>query len=125
MRGIKKRGGGKWKKRAIFIVLLVLFAVLLNSVFKVYKKKQEAEKALAQSGAELAELQNREEFLEDSLRSLDTQEGLEFEIRRRLNVAGAGEGVAIIVEESQSASSTVPEKSFWQKTKDFFTELFE
>lgn len=125
MKGIKRKGEGKWKKVAIFIALTLVFGVLSNSVYKVYHKRKEAGKALSQAKEELTELESREQFLGQTLERLETEEGIEFEIRRRLNVAGAGESVAIIVEEGQNASTPPPQKSFWQKTKDFFGGLFE
>src|SRR3989344_3044414 len=125
MRGIKTKENGRWKRVAIFVALLLLFGVLSNSVYKVYQKKKEVEKALAQMQAEKLELENRNNFLEDSLEKLKTKEGIEFEIRKKLNVAEAGEGVAIIVEEESTTSAPSAKISPWQKFKNFFTGLFE
>ena len=125
MRGIKNRESGKWKKVAVFLVLLLVFSVLLNSVRKVYNKKKNAEIALARMETEALELRERSEFLKGALEKLETREGIEFEIRKKLNVAGAGESVAVIVEEGPSASSSKLSASPWQKFKNFFVELFE
>ena len=125
MRGIKNRESGKWKKVAVFLVLLLVFSVLLNSVRKVYNKKKNAEIALARMETEALELRERSEFLKGALEKLETREGIEFEIRKKLNVAGAGESVAVIVEEGPSTSSSKLSTSTWQKFKNFFVELFE
>lgn len=125
MRGVKTRESGKWKKISIFVILLVTSVFLLNSVNNVYQKKKEADKALARMQEQMLEMQKREEFLVGSLERLKTDEGLKFEIRKKLNVAEAGESVAIIVDEEKTASATSPSVSSWQKFKNFFSWLFE
>jgi len=124
MKGIKKRDNGKWKKLVIFFVLFLVFGLLLNSVSKVYKKKQEAERTLVRMEQQAAELKQRNEFLKKSLEKLATEDGVKFEIRKKLNVAEVGESVAIIVEEKPIASTPNPQISSWQKFKNFFVELF-
>ena len=125
MRGIKTKENGRWKRIAIFVALLLVFVVLLNSVNRVYKKKKEVEKALTQMQSEMVALEDRNEFLKNSLEKLKTKEGVEFEIRKKLNVAEVGESVAIIVEEESTEITPKPKISFWQKIKDFFGGLFE
>jgi len=125
MRGIKTKESGRWKRIAIFVALLLVIVVLLNSVHRVYKKKNEVKEALTQMQAEKMELENRSEFLKDSLEKLKTTEGVEFEIRKKLNVAEVGESVAIIVEEEPIETTPTPQTSPWQKIKKFFEGLFD
>lgn len=125
MRGIKTRESGKWKKISVFIILLIIFIFLLNSVHNVYKKKKEADGALAHMKEQVVDLGKREKFLADSLERLTTNDGIKFEIRKKLNVAEVGESVAVIVDENQSASTTNQSVSSWQKIKNFFSSLFE
>lgn len=125
MRGIKTRGQGKWKRLGIFLILLLIFGALLNSVRKVYNKKAGAEKALARMQAEIKTLEDRQKFLENELDRLATDEGVKFEIRKKLNVSEAGESVALIINEDASAPALPPSLSVWQKLKNFFVWLFE
>jgi cell division protein FtsB len=125
MRGIKSKESGKWKRLAVFLILLLVFGVLLNSVRKVYQKKQAVQEVLARMEKEMFNLENRDKYLKDSLQKLTTQEGIELEIRKKLNVAQAGESIAIIVDEEQPAAATNTKISTWQKIKDFFTELLK
>ena len=125
LRGVKNKERGKWKKLAVFLALLIIFGVLLNSMMGVYKKKKVAQEALVRMEKEAAELQDREKFLETSLEKLATQEGLEFEIRKKLNMAQIGESVAVIVGEEQPVPTPNIIISSWQKLKDFFIKLFE
>jgi len=125
MRGIKNKESGKWKRLGVFLVLLFIFGVLLNSAVGVYRKKQAAQEALARMEKEMADLESRDKSLKDSLQKLTTQEGIDFEMRKKLNVAQAGESVAIVVEEPQPATTSSLQISAWQKIKDFFADLFK
>ena len=124
MRGIKNRGSDKLKKMAVFLALLLVLGFLLNSVRKVYNKKEEAQKLLVRMEKEKAELEERGKFLQESLTKLQTKEGLEFEMRKKLNVAEEGESVAIIVDEEQAVPASNLKISPWQKIKDFLVGLF-
>ncbi len=125
MRGIKNRNSAKVKKLAIFLALFLVLGIFLNSLVNVYQKKKEAAEALARMEEERMELSDRAAELEETLARLETKEGLDFEIRKRLNVAAAGENVAIIVEESSGAPLPQPEKSVWDKIREFFENLFD
>lgn len=125
LKGIKNRENEKWKKIAICLALVLVLGLLINSVSKVYKKKKEAERALVRMENQAAELKERDEFLRDSLEKLSTEEGIEFEIRKKLNVAEVGESVAIIVEEKLATSTPTAKISPWQKFKNFFTDIFK
>jgi len=125
MHGIRTKEKNKWKKVLLCAVLFIALVFLANSVRKVYEKKREVDRALTQMKEEITELEKRGEYLDDSMQKLSTREGLEFEIRKKLNVAQAGEGVAIIVENDQSATTTQTRTPIWSQIKNFFTEIFE
>lgn len=122
MRGVKTKENTKWKRIGLFLLVFLVMILLLNSVKNVYKKKIEAEETLARMNSEVAELQDRKNDLNQSLERLKTEEGMKFEMRKRLNVSEHGESVAIIVND-ESKNSVKTEKTFWQKTKDFFANL--
>src|SRR4030042_2253669 len=123
MRGIKNKESGKWKKAVFFFVLLLMLIVLLNSVKNVYQKKKTAEEILVRMEKETENLRDREEYLKESLARLATQEGIKFEMRKKLNVAEVGESVAIIVDEEEAASVSDIKISTWQKIKNFLADL--
>ena len=74
---------------------------------------------------EMQELAEREHFLKDSQNKLSKNEGIEFELRQKLGVAGAGESVVIIVNEEMSAPEDVLSKSLWDRLQDLWHFLFE
>ncbi len=125
MRGVKRKNEGDWKKYGTFFLLLTLLIVLSNSARKVYNKKVEAENALARMHEDDRELGERKKILETNLQRIQTNEGLEFEIRKKFNVARVGEAVAIIVDEGSTSQDSAISTSFWQKFKNFFINIFK
>jgi hypothetical protein len=125
MHGIKTKESGKWKRVCVFFILLLVFGVLVNSVRKVYNKKTESAAALARMEKEVADLKNRQKYLAGDLQKLKTIEGMAFEMRKKLNVAEAGESVAIIVDDGKPTETSPIQISGWQKFKNFVVELFK
>lgn len=121
MKSIKNRGENKWKKIAFFLMLFLVFGLLLNSVKNVYNKKEAAQTLLTKMNREKTKLEERNKFLQESLSKLETEEGIKFAMRKKLNVAEVGESVAIIVDEKPKTSAITPISSFWQKFKNFFS----
>lgn len=105
--------------------LLILLLVLSNSARNVYKKKKSAEETLVRIEREAEELKSRDAFLKKSIERITTQEGLEFEIRKKLNVAEIGESVAIIVDQGSSTVADNSQTSAWQKFRNFWVKLFK
>ena len=90
-----------WRRVAYSSVGLVVLAILIllmgRSTWRVYnrwdKSRQDNTSTKARHEAELA----RQAKLEEDLKRLSTERGLEEEIRRSFQVAKPGEGVLIIV----------------------------
>lgn len=125
MRGVNTKSKDTLKKLAVFVLLVFIILLLSNSVRKVYTKKRGAEETLARMNTEMQELKMRKESLEEFANRLQTNEGVEFELRKKFNVAGTGENVAIVVDENASSSGSLSPESLWQKLKDFVINLFE
>ncbi len=125
MRGIKTKQSGKWRRVALFYLLVLVLVMLLNSLFNVYEKKKGAEEALVKMEGDLKELGERQKYLGGYLDRLSTKEGIEFEVRKKFNVAEAGESVAIIVEEEVAPNDTETKETRWQRFKGFWSGLFD
>ncbi|MEK7634836.1 MAG: hypothetical protein AAB446_00140 [Patescibacteria group bacterium] len=125
MRGIKTKDNNKWKKIAAVSALFLVLIILANSVRKVYNKRVESEATLVRMKNELKNLEDRQKNLSASLERLKTVDGLEFEMRKKLNVAQAGESVAIIVDSPEPTMTSVVQISGWQKFKNFVVGLFK
>ena len=58
-----------------------------------------------ESKEEKTKLEERDKYLKESVRRIATQEGIEFEMRKKLNVAAVGENVAIIVGQKEEINA--------------------
>ena len=78
------------------VILAVLLLLLLHSVWGVFTKSQISKAARERAEKELQALETRQEVLSQELQRLNTEAGVEAEIRERFQVAKQGEGVIII-----------------------------
>ena len=120
----KERESQKWRKITSFILLIIVFLLLLNSVYKVYNKKRKIDSALAQSRDELRELQERENQLIGLKDRINTRDGLEYELRKKFGVAKVDESVVIIVDKQNKGDIDTTSESLWEKIKNFWYSIF-
>jgi len=121
----KKKFKSKIYSMPVLILLVIIFALLINSVVNVYRKEKDSEKYVSESQRELAVLLTREKFLESKIDSLNTVEGREIEIREKFNVVKDGEKVIIIIEDENSTSlDSVDNRNWFFKAKDFLIGLW-
>jgi hypothetical protein len=117
MRGLNKKGNSRFKKVLVFVALLIVLLVLVNSTRKVYQKRQSVTEALAKMNTDINELKDRELFLKDSEERLSVNEGLEIEIKKKFSMARVGESVAVIIEEDSEQEEKEDDSGFWNKLK--------
>lgn len=102
-------------------ILFVIMLFTLRSTWSVYQKQRESEVLKAISEKKVMELELRKKEINDNIQALNTEEGLEKEIRSKFNVVKENENMVVILDDANKdnyeASTT---KSFWQKVKDFF-----
>lgn len=85
----------------ITLILLFLAIVLLfNSVYKVYKKEVLSRENLQKTEIESRELQDKINRLQASVNFLQTDEGVEAELRSKFRAVKDGESVTVIVDDS-------------------------
>jgi len=87
-----------YSKVSIAILVIVLFFVG-KSVLSAYKKYSISREASVETEERLDELEERKHDLSTKLEDLNTDRGVEEELRNRFQVAKPGEKVLIIVEE--------------------------
>lgn len=93
----------------------------MHATYGVYKKERLTRINLEQVENEKSNLDNRYYALEKSVAYLQTDEGVESEIRNKFRAVKPGEQVAIIVNtEVKKEPLLKKNQSFWMKIKDFF-----
>ncbi|HZS42726.1 MAG TPA: septum formation initiator family protein [Candidatus Paceibacterota bacterium] len=117
---IKKRIYSK----TVVIILAILLALLIEGTWKVFQKERESAANLWRVNNQLSELQARNTALSDDVAALQTDQGIESEIRSKYQVAKSGEQVIVIVDKDNTASSTPP-GNFLVRWWDNFLSLFK
>lgn len=113
------QGRRKWhrilRSDVFSFILLIATVFLLKSVWGVYKKDSVARINMEEAEVTLANLQKKKAGLEKEISKLNTERGVEEELRRRFQVVKPGEQVLVIVDKNQNkAPAVVAEKTFWQ-----------
>ena len=86
-------------------VLAVLCILLIPGVFEVYQQERETRVNKNQQLSHLEELIEREEALQEEIDRLNTERGVEEEIRQKFEVAKEGERVIVIVDTPEVSSA--------------------
>jgi len=102
------------------VALVVLFAVFANGTWSVYKKASFSKENRQMAEQELAELHERSAALEEELARLDTERGVEEEIRQKYDVGREGEKLIVLVD-APEPKVVVPvlEPTIWEKLVRF------
>jgi cell division protein FtsB len=101
----------------VFIILLAVFFLMIQAMWKVYSHERASMQDRERIENQLAVVSQRGEVLKKQVDVLQTQQGVDDEIRSKFNVTKAGEGVAVIVNSTSAMSTTAPvvQESWWQK----------
>lgn len=107
--------------KATLITLFILVLLFAHSTWVVYQKKRVSEELKNGSLQTVAVLEARDAELKSRINRLQTEPGIEEEIRSKFTVAKNGENMVVVVEDTTpTASTTPPNPSFWQKIWHFF-----
>lgn len=109
----------KWYHSTLFLLFVFVFSVVfIFSIMSLVRKNRETAIAKEAARNELQSLEERQKKLEQDIKGLSTDKGIEKNIRQQFQVAKDGEGVVVIVNDDTKNTSTgsVPEKkSFLEK----------
>ncbi len=108
------------KALGVFFVLFLVCVVSVRSVWRVYQKYHGARETFGRMQNEIVTLENRKEELSEEISELYTNEGLSFELRKKLNVSLRDEQVAIIVQSENETVEPGGDDSWWEKFKNWF-----
>ena len=106
--------------------LAVLFIVVLfagNAAWNMYQKYKESKDFKDRALAELQELEKRKENLTEDIDKLQTESGVEEELRKRFGIVKEGEEVVIVIDNPEDKlveEHSVEKKSFLAKVFGIF-----
>ena len=108
--------------KVTLVILTLVLLVVARGAWGIHQKAQIAisERNIARHSLE--ELESRTKELEVSLELLNSEQGIEAEVRQKYTVARPGEEVVVVVDDKakKGENSEVVEKSFWQRVVSFF-----
>lgn len=121
----KKLRKAMYSKVVLFILSIVAL-FLGNATWNVYQKYSEARQNEEIVSNEIQKLQERESDLSVDIARLNTERGVEEELRKRFGVAKKGEEVMVIVEPTVDdgqniAANEGQKKGFWRSLFHVFT----
>ena len=97
------------------VVLGVIVFFLGHATWDVYQKAKVTDERRQEALNELSRLKKQEATLQDQLKRLQTDRGVEEEVRTKFNVAKEGEKVVTIVSPQNEEGSGAPQATPWWK----------
>ena len=109
----------------VLIILLILVLLTAKGVWGVYKSREISYNNKTNSEEEYNELQDRSSSMISEIEMLETEKGIETEIRDKFRVVKEGEQLAVIinsVEDVNGIQESSPKESFWTKIWNFLRD---
>jgi cell division protein FtsB len=109
----------------VFALLLVLTVLVVKGTWSVYWKRVESIQNLDKVTQEAAALESREAALNADISKLQTQAGVEEEIRKKYSVVKDGEQVVVVVDDQQQkAAPSQPKPGFFKRMWNAIAGIF-
>ena len=112
--------------RFAFALLAIILVFLAYSTVKIYLRSRQAKDVNEMVKKEVEDLKNRKSELEATVKRLETEAGIEEEIRSKFPVQKQGENTVMIVEEEKKEN--LPEQSpsgFFLNLPRFFRGIWQ
>lgn len=114
-----------FSKLALFI-LLAVFVFISTFTVKVFLKSRKAGERKEEILEKLNQIEKQKSSLEENIKRLQSEAGVEEEIRKNLGMAKPGEEVLVIMDKKEDNGKIEPRgitgflQKIWQFIKDFF-----
>lgn len=123
MRNFQERGSKKfWQSWPVLSILTVLLLVFTYNVFVFGGKMQNTRNNRKLAEDKFVQLELQKEKLSNDIAKLNTEEGVEENIREKFGLVKEGEGMIVIVEDE--VVEEIPEPSKLSSFFLFFKKLF-
>ena len=107
----------------ILVLTAGLIVLAAKNVFEVYKNEHTSRLNREKSEKVLMSLEERNNFIVSGIETLQTEKGIEAEIRNKFRVVKEGEQLAIIInsdKDKQKIIDAVEKEKIWTKIWNFF-----
>jgi cytoskeletal protein RodZ len=102
-------------------ILLIVTLYAIYATWVVYQKKVKTEEKLAEMQQRVYDLSEKNIRADNAIAYLNTDEGVEEEIRSKFALVKSDERMVVIVDDPASdATNTPPQKTLWQKFISIF-----
>jgi cell division protein FtsB len=105
----------------MLIVLGIILLLIMHATWGIYQKARLSERKLNLAEREQATLEAKKESIEYKIDRLNTETGIEEEIRSKFDVVRDGEQIVVIVNPKDTATTTEAKPT---GVRGFFTTLF-
>ena len=123
------QGKRRWRRLVyslpVLVLLVLLIILLTNSAYRLYDKRQLANRERQVALAEVVQLRARQAELTETVAKLNTARGVEAAIRENFNVVKPGEKVITLVAGATTTVSSNVEPApipWWQPIINWFSQ---
>lgn len=109
----------------VLILLLIVFVLSAKAAWNSYSRKIFSREAALSKAEQLRKLEERQAFLAEELRKIDTADGREAVLRQEFGVGRPDEQLAIIVEAKPEENLSDSGNKVLNAIKTFFAELLK
>jgi len=109
----------------VLIFLLIIVLLVGKGVWSVYKTQKISLENKQSSEKEYQELERRNNLIVSDLALLETDRGVEMEIRDKFQVVKEGEQLAVIIDSNEEEENNLVDKqeeNFWMKIFNFLRD---
>ncbi|KND48813.1 MAG: hypothetical protein AB200_00025 [Parcubacteria bacterium C7867-005] len=97
------------------VVLLIVAFFMIRGAYGVIVKERESSKYVEDLEKKIGSLSQRQEDLRDGIGRLETEEGIETEIKEKFSVSKPGERVVVVVDQRKISTSSATSSIPWYK----------
>jgi cell division protein FtsB len=108
--------------KPVLIILSILVLLFIYNVIKLANKAADTKRNREIAENKIIELQKQKEDLTKQIEKLNTEKGIEEDIREKFGLGKEGEGMIVIVDDESKNNNESAEKSggFWSFLKNLF-----
>ena len=119
---LRSRRKNSFYTKLVIVSLIILILILAKATWSVFNKDRGTKENLTETEEDLSALQARGNSLEEEIRSLNTEKGVDEEIRTKFRVVKGDEGMIMLIDspEGSTTTSSFEEKGLWSRIMDLF-----